>query len=72
MSEKGGHLSKSRFHVDRETSYYSDGRKVDVFSVDCDGDYGISAISREDMLDLIQVLNYAINDSVEKKEDNDG
>lgn len=61
-------MSKHRFHVDKETSYYGDGKKVDVFSVDCDGDFVISAILRDEMLELMNVLNFAINDSVEKKE----
>jgi hypothetical protein len=45
---------------------------VDVFSVDCDGDFVISAISRDEMLDLLQVLNFALTDSVDKKEVNNG
>jgi hypothetical protein len=61
-------MSKHRFHVDKETSYYPDGKKVDIFSVDCDGDFAISAISRDEMLELVEVLNFAINDSIEKKE----
>ena len=65
-------MSRQRVHVDKETSYYPDGKKVDVFSVDCDGDFIISAISRDDVLDLIQVLNFAITDSVNKKEVKDG
>lgn len=65
-------MSRYRFHVDKETSYYLDGKKVDVFSVDCDGDFVISAISRDDILDLIQVLNFAITDSENKKEVKDG
>lgn len=65
-------MSRHRFHVDKETSYYPDGKKVDVFSVDCDGDFVISAISRDDILDLIQVLNFAITDSENKKEANNG
>lgn len=65
-------MSRHRFHVDKETSYYSDGKKVDVFSVDCDGDFVISAISRDEMLDLLQVLNFALTDSVDKKEVNNG
>lgn len=65
-------MSKNRFHVDKETSYYSDGKKVDIFSVDCDGDFVISAISRDEMLDLLQVLNFALTDSVDKKEVDNG
>lgn len=65
-------MSKNRFHVDKETSYYSDGKKVDIFSVDCDGDFVISAISRDEMLDLLQVLNFALTDSIDKKEVNNG
>lgn len=59
-------MSRHRFHVDKETSYYPDGKKVDIFSVDCD--FVISAISRDEMLDLMNVLVFAINDSVEKEE----
>lgn len=65
-------MSKNRFHVDKETSYYSDGKKVDIFSVDCDGDFVISAISRDEMLDLLQVLNFALTDSIDKKEVDNG
>ena len=65
-------MSRHRFHVDKETSYYPDGKKVDVFSVDCDGDFVISAILRDDVFDLIQVLNFAIADSENKKEVKDG
>ena len=61
-------MSRHRFHLDKETSYYPDGKKVDVFSVD----FVISAISRDDILDLIQVLNFAITDSENKKEVNNG
>lgn len=65
-------MSRHRFHVDKETSYYSDGKKVDVFSIDCDGDFVISAISLDEMTELIQVLNFAINDTGKKKEVNNG
>lgn len=65
-------MSKNRFHVDKETSYYPDGKKVDIFSVDCDGDFVISAISRDDILDLVQVLNFALTDSADNKEENNG
>ena len=65
-------MSRHRFHVDKETSYFSDGKKVDVFSVDCDGDFVISAISRDEIMDLVQVLNFALTDSVDKKEVDNG
>lgn len=65
-------MSRHRFHVDKETSYYSDGKKVDIFSVDCDGDFVISAISRDEIADLVQVLNFALTDSVDKKEVDNG
>lgn len=65
-------MSRRRFYVDKETGYYNDGRKNEVFSIDCDGNFVLQAISREEMLELIQVLNFAINDSIEKKEVNNG
>lgn len=65
-------MSRHRFHVDKETSYYSDGKKVDIFSVDCDGDFVIAAISRDEIADLVQVLNFALTDSVDKKEVDNG
>ena len=65
-------MSRHRFHVDKETSYYFDGKKVDIFSVDCDGEFVISGISQEEVIELIQVLNFAIKDSIEKKEVKDG
>lgn len=65
-------MSRHRFHVDKETSYYPDGKKVDIFSVDCDGNFVISAISREEIMDLVQVLNFALTDSVDKKEIDNG
>lgn len=65
-------MSRHRFHVDKETSYYPDGKKVDIFSVDCDGNFVISAISREEIMDLVQVLNFALTDSVDKKEVDNG
>lgn len=63
-------MSRHRFHVDKETSYYSDGKKVDIYSIDCDGSFVISAISFEEVVELIQVLNFAINDSDKKREFN--
>lgn len=45
---------------------------MDVFSVDCDGDFVISAISRDEIVDLVQVLNFALTDSENKKEANNG
>lgn len=65
-------MSRHRFHVDKETSYYPDGKKVDIFSVDCDGNFVISAISREEIMDLVQVLNFALTDSADKKEVDNG
>ena len=49
-------MSRRRFYVDKETGYYNDGRKNEVFSIDCDGNFVLQAISREEMLELIQVL----------------
>lgn len=65
-------MSRHRFHVDKETSYYPDGKKVDIFSVDCDGNFVISSISREEIMDLVQVLNFALTDSADKKEVDNG
>lgn len=64
-------MSRHRFHVGKETSYYPDGKKVVFFSVDCDGNYVISAISKDDMEELVKVLKYALNDT-ESKEVNNG
>ena len=65
-------MSRHRFHVDKETSYYPDGKKVDIFSVDCDGNFVISAISCDEIIDLVQVLNFALTDSAAKKEVDNG
>ena len=65
-------MSNHSFHVGKETIYYTDGKKTDVYFVDFDGEYVISHISKGDVLELIRVLNFAVSNKVEKREVRNG
>lgn len=66
-------MSRHHFFVDKETSYFPDGKKNEVYSIDCDGEFMVAAVSRDEVEELIQVLNYSISDSlINKVEDKNG